>query len=116
VYRNRALLDLAKNEACVRCGNQEPGVIVPCHYHGPFAHLFGRGGSQKPDDDMTAHLCFGCHNLFDQLALDGGPWKSEEEKALEFVILILRTRRVLRWRGKVVIAINNKRTLRVVDQ
>jgi hypothetical protein len=106
-YRNRALLDLANGQRCVRCGAND-GTIVACHYHGPFAHLFGKGMSEKTDDDLCAHLCGRCHSLHDAKTLAAGGWHSEEEKALEFLICVKRTERVLRHQGKLTVVINKR--------
>ena len=107
VYRNRALLDLAEGQRCVRCGKQD-NTIVACHYHGKYADLFGKGLSEKISDDLTAHLCHSCHDKFDSKTLAAGGWLSEDEKALEFMICIKRTERVLRHQGKLVTVINKK--------
>ena len=111
-YRNRALLDLAKGQKCVRCGMQHDETTVPAHYHGKWADLLGRGGSQKCDDLAVAHLCDDCHTAFDSQSLDAGNWNNEDEKALEFMICVARTWRMLIAQGQLILAVNNKRKLR----
>lgn len=106
-YRNRALLDLAEGQRCVRCGKQD-GTTVPAHFHGKWAHLFGKAGSQKISDLCVCHLCHECHDKFDSQTLAAGGWLNEDEKALEFMICIKRTERVLRHQGKLVTVINKK--------
>ena len=111
-YRSRALLDLANGQRCVRCGKQTDGETVGCHLHGKYSHLFSKGGSQKSDDFMIFFGCFYCHQLFDSEDLAGGNWNSEDEKALEFFVLVCRTWRLLIHQKKLVLAINKRpRTL-----
>ena len=111
-YRNRALLDLAKGQKCVRCGMQHDETTVPAHFHGKWAHLFGKAGSQKCDDFLFADLCQKCHWLFDVGTLEDGDWTSEEDRELELLVCVARTWRMLISQGQLILAVNNKRKLR----
>lgn len=61
-YRSRRLLDLARGQACVMCGNQD-GTVVAAHSN-LLEH--GKGKSIKADDSMHAWLCYACHSEYDQ--------------------------------------------------
>jgi hypothetical protein len=107
-YRSRALLDLAEGQRCVRCGAQREGETVPAHYHGKWADLFGKGGSQKCDDFLVADLCGECHFAFDSTTLKAGRWNNEDEKALEFMVCVARTWRRRLHQRRLVLVINKK--------
>lgn len=107
VFRNRALLDLANGQRCVRCGAND-GTIVPAHFHGKFAHLFGKAGSQRASDVCVCHLCHSCHEKFDAQTLSAGGWNNEDEKALEFMVCIMRTLHVLMHEKKLILIINKR--------
>lgn len=102
-FESRWLLDQAKDQPCVRCGADDK-TIVPAHYHGMYAHLFGKGGSIKADDFMVAHLCHACHVLFDSTELDKSPWETDAEREMELLVCICRTIRRLVFQGSVVVA------------
>lgn len=108
VYRNRALLDLANGQKCVRCGARRTGETVPAHYHGKWADLFGKALSQKADDFLTADICGECHSAFDSKTLTAGGWNNEDEKALELMICVARTWRVRLHQKKLVFVVNKR--------
>lgn len=87
---NRELLDAAKGQPCIKCGN-DVGATVSAHYEGIRSHLFGKGTSQKPDDFFSCWLCDVCHD-----AMDGRTPElkdlSKVEKSEEFLFLILMTK------------------------
>ena len=60
-YRNRKLLDLAMDQACVMCGAMD-GTVVSAHSN---LQEHGKGMGQKADDSMTAWLCYRCHSRLD---------------------------------------------------
>lgn len=60
-YRNRKLLDTAKEMPCMNCGAQD-GTVVPAHGNGL---MFGRGIGMKSHDCYFAGLCFKCHYEYD---------------------------------------------------
>jgi hypothetical protein len=109
-YRNRALLDLANGQRCVRCGAND-GTIVACHYHGPYAHLFGKGMAEKVSDHLICWLCYDCHQTFDAKDLTTDNWKDETERALEFMVLVQRTMRTMIHQGNLTFVINKKQKL-----
>lgn len=61
-FRSRKLLDLARDQACVMCGNQD-GTIVAAHSN-LLEH--GKGMGMKAHDGMCAWLCNRCHTEMDQ--------------------------------------------------
>lgn len=61
-YRNRKLLDLARDEACTNCGAQD-GTIVAAHSN---LSRHGKGKSIKAADCYIAFLCHRCHSWLDQ--------------------------------------------------
>lgn len=73
-YRNRKLLDLARDQACTLCGVQD-GTVVAAHSN---SSVHGKGKSLKAHDVFTAHLCYRCH-----MELDQGK-ASREEKEYAF--------------------------------
>lgn len=62
MYRNRKLLDLARDQACVMCGTQD-GTVVSAHSN-LMEH--GKGMGHKAHDGMVAWLCHRCHSQLDQ--------------------------------------------------
>lgn len=60
-YRNRALLNLAKDAPCMNCGAQN-GTTVAAHSNS-LRH--GKGRGIKAHDSYIAFLCFECHRLMD---------------------------------------------------
>lgn len=61
-YRNRKLLDLARDQACVMCGAQD-GTVVAAHSN---LGEHGKGWGLKAHDSMHAWLCHRCHTEYDQ--------------------------------------------------
>lgn len=61
-FRNRKLLDLARDQACVMCGADD-GTVVAAHSN-LLEH--GKGQGIKAHDGMTAWLCHQCHAELDQ--------------------------------------------------
>lgn len=61
-YRNKKLLGLARDQACVMCGSQD-GTVVSAHSNLPE---HGKGVGLKADDSMIAWLCHRCHTSLDQ--------------------------------------------------
>lgn len=61
-YRNRKLLDLARDQACVLCGIQDATVVAAHSNMGEH----GKGMGHKAHDGMTAWLCYECHANLDQ--------------------------------------------------
>ena len=75
-YRNRKLLDLACDQACVMC-NAQDGTIVAAHSN-LIEH--GKGMGTKAHDGMVAWLCYCCHADLDQ-----GTRLSKQER-MEFTL------------------------------
>jgi hypothetical protein len=73
-YRNRKLLDLARDQACAICG-AEDGTVVAAHSN---SSTHGKGKSLKSHDCFIAFLCYRCH-----MELDQGK-ASREEKEFTF--------------------------------
>lgn len=48
----------AKDNPCIRCGNQNEFGIA--HYNGYLSHQFGKGRGIKCDDTVSADFCFTC--------------------------------------------------------
>jgi len=67
-YRNRKLLDLARNMSCVECGTDD-GTIVAAHSNQ------GKGMGIKASDATIMFLCYRCHT-----ELDSGKTMSRDEK------------------------------------
>ena len=63
-YRNKALLQAAKDESCVKCGSYEG--VSSCHYTGFRQALYGKGRGIKCSDLMSAYLCMECHRYYDE--------------------------------------------------
>lgn len=61
-FRNRKLLDLARDESCTNCG-AEDGTIVAAHSN---MSIHGKGMSEKAHDCFIAFLCSRCHGWLDQ--------------------------------------------------
>lgn len=91
VYRNRYLLNQAKDQSCIKCGDNTPGAIVAAHYHGKYGHLFGRGTGIKADDFMTAHLCHACHWQFDAKNIEHTEYETKEARDAELFACIALT-------------------------
>ena len=103
-YRSRALLDLSRDEDCVRCGCMF-GTVVPAHYTGPRREAYGGGIGVKVHDFIVADLCDECHAYMDRISRDKeGRWGHSEE-FLHYVILTLAKRFV---RGQIRIARKNE--------
>jgi hypothetical protein len=63
--RSKPMLDSARDQACVNCG-QADGTVVAAHYTGMRAPWFGKGKAIKGHDFFVADLCHRCHSAFDQ--------------------------------------------------
>jgi hypothetical protein len=61
-YRNRKLLDAARDQPCMHCGMQD-GTIVAAHSNWS---RHGKGMSIKAHDCFIAFLCSSCHHEIDQ--------------------------------------------------
>lgn len=70
-YRNRKLLDAARDQPCMCCGIQD-GTIVAAHSN---QSRHGKGMSIKAHDCFIAFLCHRCHSELDQ-----GSKLSKEER------------------------------------
>lgn len=81
-YRNRKLLDLARDQACVMCHTQD-GTIVAAHSN-LIEH--GKGMGTKAHDGMMAWLCYRCHSELDQ-----GTERSKDERREYTLTAICRT-------------------------
>ncbi len=81
-YRNRKLLDLARDQACVMCHTQV-GTVVAAHSN-LIEH--GKGMGSKAHDGMAAWLCHRCHSQLDQ-----GGALSKQERAEYTMRAICRT-------------------------
>ena len=84
-YRNRAYLNTAKDEPCIKCGRND-GTTVAAHYSGLGAYALGKGMGTKVSDAVTAHLCSDCHSEFDSYAAG-----NDERRSAEFLLLCFRT-------------------------
>lgn len=60
-YRNRKLLDTARDMPCMHCGIED-GTIVPAHGNGS---QYGKGMGIKAHDVFFAGLCMRCHARYD---------------------------------------------------
>lgn len=95
VYRNRALLALAKGQPCLL---RVPGFCVggtkstvSCHAN--FAK-YGKGAGIKAHDWAIAFGCYGCHQYIDQ---SGAPY---DQKLGYFEAGLVRTRQAIIELGK----------------
>lgn len=61
-FKSRKLLDAARGQSCVLCGQIE--TVVPAHLPGSFYRM-PAGTGQKTHDWLVAHLCHDCHTLMD---------------------------------------------------
>ena len=61
-YRNKKLLELARELPCQLCG-KEDGTIVAAHSN---QQKDGKGTGIKSSDYRIASLCYGCHMELDQ--------------------------------------------------
>jgi hypothetical protein len=62
MYRNKKLLELARNLPCQHCG-KEDGTVVAAHSN---QLRDGKGRGLKASDYRIASLCFTCHMELDQ--------------------------------------------------
>lgn len=81
-FRNKQLLDLARDQACVMCGSQD-GTVVAAHSN-LLEH--GKGRGLKAHDGMHAWLCYRCHTELDQ-----GRAMSKDERRDYTLTAICRT-------------------------
>jgi hypothetical protein len=61
-YRNKKLLELARELPCQQCG-KEDGTVVAAHSN---QQRDGKGTGIKAHDFRIASLCFTCHTDIDQ--------------------------------------------------
>jgi hypothetical protein len=62
IYRNKKLLEYARNLPCQHCG-KEDGTVVAAHSN---QLRDGKGRGLKAHDYRIASLCFSCHATLDQ--------------------------------------------------
>jgi hypothetical protein len=62
MYRNKKLLELAREVPCQNCGISD-GTVVAAHSN---QMRDGKGRSLKADDYRIASLCYRCHYKIDQ--------------------------------------------------
>lgn len=74
MYRNKKLLEYARDRECVLCGIQD-GTIVAAHSN---ALEHGRGMHMKAPDFMVSYVCGRHHDLIDGRA--GGLAKAEKRE------------------------------------
>jgi hypothetical protein len=85
IFRSPKYLRAAKNQACIRCANND-GTVVAAHFFGVFRHRLGGGMGHKVGDHCTADLCSTCHAFFDNYETP-----NDYERAAEFLVMILKT-------------------------
>lgn len=73
-YRNKKLLNLAKDAPCMHCGASD-GTVVAAHSN---QQRDGKGMGIKAQDYRIAFLCSICHHQVDQ----GFMWNKEEKKSV----------------------------------
>lgn len=73
-FRNRKLLDCARDQPCMHCG-AEDGTVVAAHSN---QSKHGKGMSIKAHDCFVAFLCSRCHHDIDQ----GSKLSREERRDL----------------------------------
>jgi len=86
-YRNRKMLDAAKDQPCIRCGKE--GETRSCHYNGLYQHIYGTGTQTKCSDFMTAEFCQTCDETFTEGNYAG--WDSIEDRDIDFHYWIAMT-------------------------
>lgn len=89
VIRSKALLDGARDQACVNCGARD-GTVVAAHYTGLRSSLLGKGTGHKPHDLCVADLCHKCHYSFD-VAGGGKSFEQKIDKSEQFLFNIIKT-------------------------
>lgn len=72
MYRNKKLLEMARQSPCQNCGTKD-GTIVAAHSN---QLRDGKGRGIKAHDYRIAALCYGCH-----MELDQGTSMSKQERA-----------------------------------
>lgn len=86
--RSRKLLDAAKGQPCVICGDDR--TTVAAHYSGLYADRLGKGVGQKSGDIFAAHLCALHHAELDQY-ING----NTDARALRFFLAVFETQKRL---------------------
>ena len=71
MYRNKQLLEAARQLPCQHCGISD-GTVVAAHSN---QLRDGKGRSLKASDAAIAALCYSCHSQIDQ-----GPTLSRQER------------------------------------
>jgi hypothetical protein len=62
LYRNKRILEIARNFPCQHCGKQD-GTVVAAHSN---QLRDGKGKGIKSSDAAIAALCYNCHMIVDQ--------------------------------------------------
>jgi len=62
MYRNKLLLEIARESICTVCGNSD-GTVVAAHSN---QLRDGKGRSIKSHDYRIAAMCYWCHMEYDQ--------------------------------------------------
>lgn len=87
-YRNRKMLDAARDVPCIRCGRA--GETRACHFNGLGQLQYGKGRGQKCSDLMTAEFCQACDSLFTEGSTHEF-WHNKESRAGDFLHWIALT-------------------------
>lgn len=80
-YRNKKLVESAKHESCVSCGNPNA-----CWAHSNRT-LHGKGKGIKAHDIFGAYLCLACHDWFDGRTDNHPPSAKGETKFTWFQVM-----------------------------
>jgi uncharacterized CHY-type Zn-finger protein len=84
-YRNKKILQLAKGQPCLHCGNED-GTTVAAHSN---LQRDGKGVGLKSWDCFVAYLCYYCHTRYDTHTIS----------QTDFDIAIVKTMKI--WIGKI---------------
>ena len=87
-YRNRKMLDAARDMPCIKCGIDN-GTICARHYNGSYQHMYGKGRGQKCSDLMTAEFCSECDRDFQEGTIR--LWPTDAARNAEFLHWIAMT-------------------------
>ncbi len=98
----KAMLDLAKGQACIRCGIND-GTIVACHYQGLRSASLGKGEGIKTHNLFVAHLCSKCHAIVDSYDSSNFPdlFMRKIDRSEAFFYYIAKTWMRLHSQGKI---------------
>jgi hypothetical protein len=103
-YRNKTLLNYAKDSPCQFCGSDDK-TVVACHISGLYANKCGKGTGLKPDDTASAYMCFDCHDLYDGRTREAN--FGEAERAAMFAVACANTYRWLLITGRLLVVKRN---------